>query len=66
MSKIRTTSTALLDAIAWETAADILRRHAPDCLHRPGLHEAIAHLARLGLEGHLQLYQLGEQEQGAE
>jgi hypothetical protein len=65
MSNIRETSTTLLNAIAWQTADDILRRHAPDCLHRPGLHEAIAHLALLGLEGHLQLYQLAEQEQGA-
>jgi hypothetical protein len=46
-----------LDDIARYTAEDILTRHAPDCLKRPALIEAIARLARLGLEGHLRLYQ---------
>jgi hypothetical protein len=53
-----------LDAIARETARDILLRHAPDCLDRCALCEAIAHLARLGLEGHLRLYQSGQQQEG--
>jgi hypothetical protein len=46
-----------VDAIARYTAHEILRRHAPDCLNRPGLSEAIARLARLGLEAHVRLYQ---------
>jgi hypothetical protein len=50
-------NTPALDAIARDTAQDILIRHAPDCLHRPGLRDAIARLARLGLEAAARLYQ---------
>jgi hypothetical protein len=46
-----------LDDFAARTAQDILERHAPDCLHRHALRDAIARLARLGLEGHLRLFQ---------
>jgi hypothetical protein len=45
-----------LDDFARRTAEDILRRHAPDCLDRRPLIEAIVRLARLGIEGHLLLY----------
>ncbi len=47
-----------LDQLARHTARDILKRHAPDCLDRQPLVEAIARLARLGLEGHVRLYQM--------
>jgi hypothetical protein len=45
-----------IDAFAQATALDILTRTAPDCLHRRELRQAIARLARQGLEGHLRLY----------
>jgi hypothetical protein len=47
-----------LEQFAEETARDILNRHAPECLDRPGLRDAIARLARLGLENSMRLYQL--------
>ncbi len=47
-----------LDEFARRTARDILKQHAPDCIHRQPLLEAIARLARLGLEGHVRLYQV--------
>jgi hypothetical protein len=47
-----------LEHFARETAQDILKRHAPDCLDRPGLRDAIARLAHLGLMKSVQLYQL--------
>ncbi len=46
-----------LDDLSRRTARDILKRHAPDCLDRQPLIQAIARLARLGLEGHVRLYQ---------
>ncbi len=47
-----------IDAIAQDTALDILERHAPDCLQRIGLRDAIAGLAHLGLESSMRLYEL--------
>ncbi len=47
-----------LEQFAQKTAREILQRHAPDCLDRPGLRAAIARLARLGLESSLRLYQM--------
>ena len=50
-----------LDDLARDTALDILKRHAPDCLQRPGLRAAIALLARLGLESSVHLYRIRQQ-----
>jgi ABC-type ATPase with predicted acetyltransferase domain len=51
-----------LDDFAQQTAVDILQRHAPDCLNRPALRDAIARLARQGIEGHVQLFQMLHQQ----
>ena len=50
-----------IEQLAQDTAADILKRHAPDCLHRPGLRDAIVRLARQGIENSVRLYQLQQQ-----
>jgi hypothetical protein len=46
----------LLHAVARRTALDIVNRHAKDCPNRDALIEAVAHLARRALEGHVRLY----------
>jgi len=46
-----------LDAAAQSTAADIIDRHAPGCPQREALLAAIARLARMGLEGHVRLWE---------
>ena len=51
-----------LDQFAQDTALEILRRHAPDCLNRHGLRDAIARLARQGIEGHVRLFQAQQQQ----
>ena len=51
-----------LEQLAQETAKDILKRHAPDCLQHSGLRDAIARLARLGLESSIRLYQLQQRQ----
>jgi len=51
-----------LDDFAQQTALDILQRHAPDCLNRSALRDAIAKLARQGIEGHVQLFQMQHQQ----
>ncbi|HTU18818.1 MAG TPA: hypothetical protein VMG10_12230 [Gemmataceae bacterium] len=55
-----------LDEFAQDTALNILQRHAPDCLQRPGLRAAIARLARLGLESSIRLYQMQQGRRQAE
>lgn len=52
-----------LQQLAQETAKDILQSHAAGCLQRSGLHDAIARLARLGLESSLRLYQIQQRQQ---
>ena len=52
----------ILDDIAQDTALDILKRHAPECLDLAGLRDAIARLARLGLESSIRLYQTQQQQ----
>jgi len=47
-----------LDDLAQNTALDILKRHAPDCLDRTDLHDAIARLARQGIESSIHLYRI--------
>jgi hypothetical protein len=51
-----------LDQFARQTARDILQRHAPDCLHRAELGQAIVRLARQGIESSIRLYQMQQQE----
>jgi hypothetical protein len=46
-----------LDAAAQSTGADIVDRHAPGCPQREALVAAIARLARIGLEGHVRLWE---------
>jgi hypothetical protein len=48
---------AMRDDFARRTAEDILERHTPDCLDRAGLRDAIARLARHGLEGYVRLFE---------
>ena len=55
-----------IDRIAQDTALDILKRHAPDCLQRDGLRDAIAGLARLGLQSSFRLYRLQHRQQPEE
>jgi hypothetical protein len=50
-----------LEQFARKTAQDILKRHAPDCLDRPGLLAAIARLARQGLDISVRMYQTQHQ-----
>jgi hypothetical protein len=50
-----------LDDLAQDTALDILKRHAPDCLPRLGLRDAIARLARQGIESSVRLFQMQQQ-----
>lgn len=52
-----------IDMIAQETAEDILRRHAQDFLQRIGLRDAIARLARQGIESSIHLYQMRQRQQ---
>lgn len=52
-----------IDRIAQETARDILERHAPDCLQRAELRQAIARLARHGIESSVRLYQMQQRQQ---
>ena len=51
------TNESLLDAVAYGSAVAIVERHASDVRNREALVEAIAHLARIGLEGHVRLYE---------
>ena len=46
---------SFLDALAKRTAVEIIRRHAPDCVSRQGLVDAIARIKRQGLEGQVRL-----------
>ena len=50
-----------LDAIARRTAREIVERYAADCAHAPALADAIARLARAGLEAHRQLFEQNHQ-----
>jgi hypothetical protein len=50
-------SEATLAELVRRTALEILNRHAPDCLRRRALVEAIARLARQGIESAASLYQ---------
>ena len=51
------TNDSLLDALARDSAVAIVDRHAGDVRDRDGLVEAIPRLARLGLEGHVRLFE---------
>jgi len=53
---------SLLDALARNSAIAIVERHACDVRDRAALVEAIARLARLGLEGHVRLFQARQRE----
>lgn len=50
-----------LDNLAQNTALDILKRLAPDCLQRTGLRDAIVRLARQGIESSIRLYRMQHQ-----
>jgi hypothetical protein len=52
-----------LDQFAQDTARDILQRHAPDCLQRAELRQAIARLAHQGIETSIRLYQMQQPQQ---
>jgi len=54
------------DIIAQNTALDILKRHAPDRLQRAELRDAIARLARQGIESSVRLYQMQQRQQQAD
>lgn len=56
-------SDSTLEQLAQNTAKDILQRHAPDCLDRPGLRDAIIRLARLAIQNSVCLYQMRQQQQ---
>ena len=51
------------DAVADHTAHEIVARYAGDCAHAQALKDAIARLARAGLEASVQLF---EQKHGTE
>jgi hypothetical protein len=55
-----------LDDFARNTALDILKRLAPDCLQRTALRDAIARLARQGIESSIRLYWMQHQPSPAE
>jgi len=55
-----------IQQIAQDTAKDILRRYAPDCIDRAALRDAIASLARQGIENSVRLYRMQQQQQPAE
>ena len=56
------TNESLLDALAHNSAVAIVERHAGDVRDKEALVEAIARLARLGLEGHVRLFEAQQQE----
>ena len=51
-----------LDDFAQDTAHDILKQYASDCLNRHGLRHAIARLARQGTEIAVCLHKTQQQE----
>lgn len=59
------TNESLLDALAHDSAVAIVERHGGDVCNRDALVEAIARLARLGLEGHVRLFELQQSESRA-
>ena len=59
------TNESLLDALAHDSAVAIVDRHAADVRNREALIEAIARLTRLGLEGHVRLFQAQQKESAA-
>jgi hypothetical protein len=59
-------SDSTLDRFDQNTAKDILKRYAPDCFDRAGLRDAIARLARQGIESSIRLYQMQQQTTPAE
>ena len=56
------TNESLLDALAHNSAVAIVERHAGDVRNKEALVEAIARLARLGLEGHVRLFEAQQRE----
>ncbi|SPE17884.1 hypothetical protein SBA5_1140016 [Candidatus Sulfotelmatomonas gaucii] len=56
------TNESLLDALAHDSTVAIVDRHAADVRNREALIEAIARLTRLGLEGHVRLFQAQQRE----
>lgn len=51
------TNESLLDALAHDSAVAIVERHAGDVRNKEALVEAIARLTRIGLEGHVRLFE---------
>ena len=55
-----------LDDLALIKSLDILKRLAPDCLQRTGHRDAVATLARQGIESSIRLYRMQHQPSPAE